>query len=159
MWRSGCVDPRIPDLGISWRWVISFTRRPLYPPGKESPIPIEQEAGWAWEQVWTTWRKEKPCPYQDSNSDPSPPPSRQQVWELWFLLQYKNIKPKEVFKVHVLHWSTLFMKHQLIQVYNNTRGWWTYHPFIQISTLVQKLDWFSLFKMHYQLHTFSEKSN
>jgi hypothetical protein len=27
---SGCIDPRIFDLGTSWRWVISFTTLPLY---------------------------------------------------------------------------------------------------------------------------------
>jgi hypothetical protein len=28
---SGCTNPRILDLGTSWRWVFSFTPRPLYP--------------------------------------------------------------------------------------------------------------------------------
>jgi hypothetical protein len=28
---SGYVDPRILDLGTSWRWVVIFTPRPLYP--------------------------------------------------------------------------------------------------------------------------------
>jgi hypothetical protein len=31
--------------------------RPLYPQGKEPPVPIGQEAGWAPEPVSTTWRK------------------------------------------------------------------------------------------------------
>jgi hypothetical protein len=29
-WGSGCIDPRFLDLGSSWKWVISFTSRPLY---------------------------------------------------------------------------------------------------------------------------------
>jgi hypothetical protein len=29
---------------------------------KEPPVPIEQEAGWAPEAVWTTWRGEKSYP-------------------------------------------------------------------------------------------------
>jgi hypothetical protein len=41
------------------------------PPGKEPPVPIGFEAGWAPEPVWTTWRKDKSCSYRDSNSDPS----------------------------------------------------------------------------------------
>jgi hypothetical protein len=28
---TGCIDSRIRDLGTSWRWVVSFTPRPLYP--------------------------------------------------------------------------------------------------------------------------------
>jgi hypothetical protein len=32
-WESGCIDPRFIDLGTSWRWVVRFTHRPLYPPG------------------------------------------------------------------------------------------------------------------------------
>jgi hypothetical protein len=34
VWGSGCIDPRFLDLGISWRWVVSFTLRSLYPRGK-----------------------------------------------------------------------------------------------------------------------------
>jgi hypothetical protein len=59
VWVSGCINPYFLDLGISWRWVVSFTR---LPPGKQSPVPIGQEAGWAPEQVWTTWRSENSCP-------------------------------------------------------------------------------------------------
>jgi hypothetical protein len=28
---SGCIDPHFLDLGISWRWVVSFMPLPLYP--------------------------------------------------------------------------------------------------------------------------------
>jgi hypothetical protein len=37
--------------------VVSFTSRPLYPPGKELLVPIGWEAVWAPGPVWTTWRK------------------------------------------------------------------------------------------------------
>jgi len=30
-WWSGGIAPRILDLGSRWRWVVSFTSRPLYP--------------------------------------------------------------------------------------------------------------------------------
>jgi hypothetical protein len=30
-WKSRCIAPRILDLGNRWRWVVSFTPRPLYP--------------------------------------------------------------------------------------------------------------------------------
>jgi hypothetical protein len=39
--------------------------------GEEPTVPIEYEAGWATEQVWTLWRRGKSCPYRDSNFDPS----------------------------------------------------------------------------------------
>jgi hypothetical protein len=47
---SGCIDPHFLDLGTSWRWVVSFTLRPLYP-GEESPVPTGKEAGWTSEPV------------------------------------------------------------------------------------------------------------
>jgi hypothetical protein len=30
VWGNGCLDSRALDLGTSWRWVLSFTPRPLY---------------------------------------------------------------------------------------------------------------------------------
>jgi len=29
-WRSRCIDPRIIDLHTRWRWVVSFTLRPIF---------------------------------------------------------------------------------------------------------------------------------
>jgi hypothetical protein len=31
VWGSGCIYPHFLHLGTSWRWVVSFTPRPLYP--------------------------------------------------------------------------------------------------------------------------------
>jgi hypothetical protein len=31
----------------------------VQPPGKETPIPTGQEAGWTPEPVWSTWKREK----------------------------------------------------------------------------------------------------
>jgi hypothetical protein len=39
----------IHNLGIRWRRVVTFTLLP----GKEPPVPIRQEAGWASELVLT----------------------------------------------------------------------------------------------------------
>jgi hypothetical protein len=36
-WKCSSI---ILDLGITWRWVLSFTPLPLYPGGKETPVPI-----------------------------------------------------------------------------------------------------------------------
>jgi hypothetical protein len=40
-------------------WVVSVTPRPRFPPGKRTPVPIGQEAGWAPEPVWTQKLEEK----------------------------------------------------------------------------------------------------
>jgi hypothetical protein len=39
-WRSGGIAPDILDLGTRWRWVVSFTTRPLYPQGKSPRYPL-----------------------------------------------------------------------------------------------------------------------
>jgi hypothetical protein len=50
--------------------MVNSTPRPLYP-REESSLYALDEAGWAPEPVWTTWRVEKSYPYGDSNCDPS----------------------------------------------------------------------------------------
>jgi hypothetical protein len=50
----------ILSLGRRWGWVVSITPRPRFtPPGKERPVPIVQEAGWAPEPVWMQKLEEK----------------------------------------------------------------------------------------------------
>jgi hypothetical protein len=44
-WGSGGIAPRILDLGIRWRWVVSFTPRPLYPQGKSPQYPLGRTLG------------------------------------------------------------------------------------------------------------------
>jgi hypothetical protein len=44
-WGSGFIASRIIDLGIRWRWVVSFTPRPLYPQGKSSWYPLDTKLG------------------------------------------------------------------------------------------------------------------
>jgi hypothetical protein len=39
---SGYIDPHFLDLGTSWRWVVSFTPRPLYPRGKNPRYPLDR---------------------------------------------------------------------------------------------------------------------
>jgi hypothetical protein len=33
------------DLGTRWRWVVSFTPRPLYPQGKSPSYPLDRSLG------------------------------------------------------------------------------------------------------------------
>jgi hypothetical protein len=43
VWRSGGIVPSF----TGWRWVVSLMPLPFYPPGKETLVPIRQEAGWS----------------------------------------------------------------------------------------------------------------
>jgi hypothetical protein len=45
-WGSGSIAPRILDLCIRWRWVVSFTPRPLYPQGRSACYPLDRRLGW-----------------------------------------------------------------------------------------------------------------
>jgi hypothetical protein len=42
VWRSGCIDPHFLELGISWRWIVSFTIPPFYPRGKKPWYPSDR---------------------------------------------------------------------------------------------------------------------
>jgi hypothetical protein len=44
-WESGCIAPRILDLGTIRRWVVSFTPRPLYPQGKSPRYSLDRRLG------------------------------------------------------------------------------------------------------------------
>jgi hypothetical protein len=44
-WGSGHIAPRILDSGPRWRWVVSFTPRPLYPQGKSPWYPLDRRLG------------------------------------------------------------------------------------------------------------------
>jgi hypothetical protein len=44
-WGSGGTAPRILDLDTRWRWVVSFTTRPLYLQGKSTWYPLDSRLG------------------------------------------------------------------------------------------------------------------
>jgi hypothetical protein len=44
-WGSGGIAPHILDLGTRWRWVFSFTARPLYLQGKSPWYPWDRRLG------------------------------------------------------------------------------------------------------------------
>jgi hypothetical protein len=44
-WGNGCIAPCILDLGTRWRWVVSFTPRPLYPKKKSPWYPLDRRLG------------------------------------------------------------------------------------------------------------------
>jgi hypothetical protein len=49
-WGSGGIAPLIFYLGSRWRWVVSFTPRPLYPQGK-SPFGPKRAEDESWEKL------------------------------------------------------------------------------------------------------------
>lgn len=53
--------PHVLNLSTRWRWVISFTPRPLYP-RKRRAGPIHYEVGWAPETAWTCLRRKNLLP-------------------------------------------------------------------------------------------------
>jgi hypothetical protein len=70
-WRrmgSGCIDSRF-DLSTSWRSVVSFMPRPLYPRGKSPRYPLDRTMSGP--QNRSGRRGENSWPYRDSNSKPS----------------------------------------------------------------------------------------
>jgi hypothetical protein len=69
VWGSGCIDPYVLDLGASWRWVISFTHRSLYPQGKSPRYPLDRRLGGP--QNRPARSGENSWPYRDSNSEAS----------------------------------------------------------------------------------------
>jgi hypothetical protein len=82
---SGCIDPHFLDLGTSWRWVVNFTPRPLYPRGKSPRYSLDRRLRGPSGPVWTIWRRENSWPYRKSNSDPSvvqPVASRYTDWAI-----------------------------------------------------------------------------
>jgi hypothetical protein len=55
---SGDIAPLFITAALD-EGVVSFTLRPLFPPGKEPPVPIGQEVGWVPKPIWTLWTREK----------------------------------------------------------------------------------------------------
>jgi hypothetical protein len=45
VWGSGCIDPRFLHPGASWRWVVSFTPRPIYLRRKSPLYPLYRRLG------------------------------------------------------------------------------------------------------------------
>jgi hypothetical protein len=65
--------PLILSLDTRLRWVVNFTPKPLYP-REITPVPNEEEAEWAPQQVWEFWRRLKPLPgFDPRSSSPSCP--------------------------------------------------------------------------------------
>jgi hypothetical protein len=58
---SGGMAPRILNLSTKWRWVVSFTPRPLYCRGKSPRHPLDRRLDGPQSLIWT-WRWEENTP-------------------------------------------------------------------------------------------------
>lgn len=47
------------NLSSGRRWVVTFTSLPLYPPGKDHPMLVKQEAGLTTKLAWSLQRRQK----------------------------------------------------------------------------------------------------
>jgi hypothetical protein len=65
-WGSGGIAARILDLGTRWRWVVSFTPRPLYPQRKNPST--HWIGGWEGPRggLDAVVKRKIPGPYRDS---------------------------------------------------------------------------------------------
>jgi hypothetical protein len=45
VWWNGWIDPRFLHLDNSWRWLVSFTPRPLYPRWKNPRYSLDRRLG------------------------------------------------------------------------------------------------------------------
>jgi hypothetical protein len=72
-WESGGIAPCILDIGTSWRWLVSFTPRPLYP--RERAPYTHWTRGWVGPRAGldTVVKRKINSPYRDSNSQSSTP--------------------------------------------------------------------------------------
>jgi hypothetical protein len=73
-WGSGDIAARIFDLGTRWRWVVSFTPRPLYLQGKSPWYPLDRSLG-GFQSVWTRWLRENSEPLPGIRTPDQPTPS------------------------------------------------------------------------------------
>jgi hypothetical protein len=69
VWGSGCIDPRFLDPGTSWRLVISFTPRPIYP-----RFQLDRRLGGPQNRCGCCGEPKIVYPTWNSNSDPSVQP-------------------------------------------------------------------------------------
>jgi hypothetical protein len=63
-WRYSST---IPEFGTRWRLMVRFALLSLYLQGRSPRYALDRRLGQNPMPVWTTWRKEKSCPYQELN--------------------------------------------------------------------------------------------
>jgi len=91
-WGMGGKAPRVHGLDTRWRWVVSFTPRPLYPQVKSPWYPSYGRLGGPSAGQDAVARRTFPNPYRDSNPRSSSP------WNYCYLeLYFYVLKQHEKF--------------------------------------------------------------
>jgi hypothetical protein len=57
VWGSGNIASHIVDIATGWKYLFSFTPRPLHLQGESSHRPLGLEGGWTPESYWVLWRR------------------------------------------------------------------------------------------------------
>jgi hypothetical protein len=111
-WECAGISPRILDLVTRWRWVVSFTLQPLYPPKERAPV-THWIGGWVSPSVGldAVVKREITSPFRVSNP---PLPIIQPVAQLYttglslwqfFFSRYWSASPE---LQHGSLWETAF---------------------------------------------------
>jgi hypothetical protein len=129
---NGNIAPRILDLGtLWWRWVVSFTPRPLNPQGKSPSYPLDRKLGGPHSRSGNGGEKKIPSPYRDSNPEhparspalyhwaiPAPPSHRCICIIIWFQSTRINWELRSLFDRAVV--STTVTKKQVAKSHQYT---------------------------------------
>jgi hypothetical protein len=111
-WGSGGIAPSILDLGTRWRWVVSFTTRPLYPQEKSLCFPLDR--GWVGPRAVldAVVKRKIPSPRRESNPRTpivQPLAHRYTDWAITAIMFLEicnkmfKIKFICIFMLHILH--------------------------------------------------------
>jgi hypothetical protein len=109
------------------------------PPGKEHLVPIGEEAGWAPELVWATWRKQNlaPAGIRTPGYQPVTRRSLRSIQEIWGNLLihlprfYSAMEGRSHWIFHLATWLGVFRVHSLLSYQS-----WTKHAVI--STILRR---------------------
>jgi hypothetical protein len=112
------ASPRILDLGTRWRWVVSFTPRPLYPKGRSSRYPLDRRMGGPQSR---SGREKFPAPTGTRTPDH---PARSPALYRWAITALSNIK-QEVIYIYLTrsHLSSPLSKNEFSPFFSNKFYW------------------------------------
>jgi hypothetical protein len=82
-WGSGVIAQRILDLGTRWRWVVSFTPRPLYLQRKSPWYPLDRRLSGPQSQCGYGGEEKNSRPFPGLHPPLIQPVAQRYTTELW----------------------------------------------------------------------------